>query len=109
MAQLTNDNPRRIYLDNAATSWPKPECVYEAMDRYARHMGAAAGRSAYRHAAEAERLVELARSRVARLIGARHPKSIVFTLNGTDALNMAIHGVLGPGDHVVTSEAEHNS
>jgi cysteine desulfurase family protein len=103
------DSPRRIYLDNAATSWPKPECVYAAADRYARECGAAAGRSAYRHAAEAERIVELARTRVARLMGAENPASVVFTQNGTDSLNMAIHGVLRPGDHVVTSEAEHNS
>jgi cysteine desulfurase family protein len=109
MAREELDLSRRIYLDNAATSWPKPECVYVAMDRYARECGASAGRSGYRHAAEAGRLVDLARGRIARLIGARDPHSIAFALNGTDALNMAIHGVLRPGDHVVTSEAEHNS
>jgi cysteine desulfurase/selenocysteine lyase len=99
----------RLYLDNAATSWPKPESVYQAVDRYLRSNGAGAGRGVYREAVEADRLVEGARQRVARLINAPSPRCIVFTLNGTDALNLAIHGVVGPGDHVVTSEAEHNS
>ena len=101
--------PRRIYLDNAATSWPKPPSVYEAMDRYAREIGAPTGRSAYRHAADAERIVETTRGKLARLIGCSDPASVIFAFNGTDALNMAIHGVLRPGDHVVTSDAEHNS
>jgi cysteine desulfurase/selenocysteine lyase len=99
----------RIYLDNAATSWPKPECVYEAVDHYLRHVGAAAGRGAYTESIEAGRLVDQARSRVARLLGAADASSIVFTLNGTDALNTILHGWLRPGDHVVTTQAEHNS
>jgi cysteine desulfurase family protein len=109
MPRPESGHSRRIYLDNAATSWPKPEAVYAASDRYARDVGAAAGRSAYRHAAEAERIVELTRSKVARLIGAENPANVLFTLNGTDSLNTAIHGVLRPGDHVVASHAEHNS
>jgi cysteine desulfurase family protein len=100
---------RRIYLDNAATSWPKPEAVYRAVEQYQRDIGAAAGRGAYADALESGRLVELARSGVARLIGAGDPRRIVFTHNGTDSLNLAIHGFLQPGDHVVTTAAEHNS
>ena len=99
----------RIYLDNAATSWPKPEAVYTAVDDYQRHHGAPAGRSTYREAAHVERLVQRARKHVATLIGCQYPKRIVFTLNGTDSLNLAIHGLLKDGDHVITTVAEHNS
>lgn len=99
----------RIYLDNAATSWPKPEAVYAIVDRHQRELGAPAGRSAYREANEVERLVNDARRRVAELLHADEPRRIVFTGNGTDSLNMALHGVLRPGDHVIGSVAEHNS
>jgi cysteine desulfurase/selenocysteine lyase len=100
---------RRIYLDNAATSWPKPDTVYGATDRYQREVGAPVGRSAYDEATEVGRLVTAARRSIARLISAQRPEHIVFTANGTDALNLAIHGSLRPGDHVVTSVIEHNS
>src|SRR5688500_6152531 len=99
----------RIYLDNAATSWPKPEPVYAAVDRYQRQVGAAAGRGAYRDAIEAQRVVDEARRLVAELLGAPTPDRIVFGANGTDVLNLAIHGLLRPGDHVVTTACEHNS
>ena len=100
---------RRIYLDNAATSWPKPESVYRAVERYLREQGAPAGRGAYREAVEVERLIGDARLRVAELIGAPAAERVVFTLNGTDSLNLALHGLLRPGDHVVTTIVEHNS
>ena len=107
---MTDHTPPRIYLDNAATSWPKPPAVYEAVDRYLREIGAAAARSAYSQAAEAESIVLAARKGMARLLGVRDPNRIVFTLNGTDSLNLAIHGVLRlSGGHVVTTEIEHNS
>jgi cysteine desulfurase family protein len=99
----------RIYLDNAATSWPKPETVYKAVDRCMRELGAPAGRSAYVEAGEVNRLIEGARAAVARILGAGNPLSIAFAHNGTDALNAAIHGAVQDGDHVVTSDAEHNS
>jgi cysteine desulfurase / selenocysteine lyase len=99
----------RIYLDNAATSWPKPEAVYAAVDRYQREVGAAAGRGAYSHAMEAQRIVADARRGCAELWGASDPDRIVFGFNGTDVLNLAIHGVLRSGDHVVTTVCEHNS
>lgn len=101
--------PPRIYLDNAATSWPKPECVYRAVDDYQRRLGAPAGRGSYHEAAETERLVASCRKRVAQLIGAADPRRIVFTLNGTDSVNLALHGCLRAGDHVVTTVCEHNS
>ena len=100
---------RRIYLDNAATSWPKPESVYTAIDRYLRENGAPAGRSGYAEAGEASRVVETARRDLARLLGVHQPEHLIFTSNGTDALNLAIHGFLRGGDHVVTTVVEHNS
>lgn len=101
--------PSRIYLDNAATSWPKPEAVYEAVDYYQRELGATTGRGAYREAEEVERRVGQARQRLVEMIGGKLPQQIVFTANGTESLNLAIHGIVRPGDHVVTSVVDHNS
>ena len=100
---------RRIYLDNAATSWPKPEAVYAAVDDYQRRLGAPAGRSAYEEAMEAGQGVDRTRQALARFLNSAEPRQIVFTSNGTEALNLAIHGLLRPGDHVVTTVVEHNS
>jgi cysteine desulfurase family protein len=101
---------RRIYLDNAATSWPKPEAVYAAVERYQRELGAPAGRGAYAEALQVEQMVQAARRAAAELLGVQDPRQIVFTLNGTDSLNLAIHGLLDQeGGHVVTTVAEHNS
>jgi len=99
----------RIYLDNAATSFPKPDVVYDAADRYHRRIGAAVGRSAYRESIDVGRTVDRCRQQAARLLGVERREGIVFTFNGTDGLNIALHGVLQPGDHVVTSVVEHNS
>ncbi len=102
----------RIYLDNAATSWPKPEEVYAAVEHYQRQIGAPAGRGVYREAVESAGIVAQCRRALAQLINAADPSSIAFTLNGTDALNQAIHGLLaGATDrpHVVTTVVEHNS
>jgi cysteine desulfurase family protein len=99
----------RIYLDNAATSWPKPEAVYRAVDHYLREIGGPNGRSGYREALEANRIVERARRGVADLIGARDLSRVVFGFNGTDVLNLAIRGIVRPGDHVVATVCEHNS
>jgi cysteine desulfurase family protein len=99
----------RIYLDNAATSWPKPETVYAAVDRYLRESGAPPGRSTYAEANQLNQGVAAARAGIARMIGADDPRRIVFALNGTDALNLAIHGLLTRGGHVVTTVVEHNS
>ncbi|MBW8884334.1 MAG: aminotransferase class V-fold PLP-dependent enzyme [Planctomycetia bacterium] len=99
----------RIYLDNAATSWPKAEAVYGAVDHYQRQLGAPAGRSSYAEASDVERMIGSCRKKIATLIGATDPFRIVFTFNGTDSLNLALHGLLRPGDHVVTTVCEHNS
>jgi len=98
-----------IYLDNAATSFPKPEQVYRGMDAFIRSAAANPGRSGHRLAVEAEAMVNETRMLIARLMGFKRPERVVFTLNATDALNMAIKGVLRPGDHAITSVLEHNS
>ncbi|MFG0333596.1 MAG: aminotransferase class V-fold PLP-dependent enzyme [Maioricimonas sp. JB049] len=103
------DGGSRIYLDNAATSWPKPDTVYAAVDRYQRELGVAVGRGASRRGADVQAIVDRCRQRAARLLNAPSPQQIVFTFNGTDGLNLALHGVLRPGDHVVSTVAEHNS
>ena len=100
---------KRIYLDNSATSWPKPEAVYDAVDHYQREIGAPNGRSGYSHAQESNRIVDRARRGVAALIGAKDPSQVVFGFNCTDVLNLAIRGIVRPGDHVVTTVCDHNS
>lgn len=101
--------PTRLYLDHAATGWPKPESVYQAMDRYARDNGAAAGRGAYASGIAADQIVASCRRRLARMIGVADPQQVALFSNGTTALNAAIFGVLRPGDQVVTTAIEHNS
>ncbi|MBA4063235.1 MAG: cysteine desulfurase [Isosphaera sp.] len=98
-----------IYLDNAATSFPKPEGVYAALDRFARTSLANPGRAGHKMALAAEHALDDARHRLNRHFNGRSPDRWVFTLNGTDALNMAFKGVLNDGDHVVTTDLEHNS
>ena len=99
----------RIYLDHAATSWPKAESVLEAMSRFARECGAAAGRGGYHSAAAADLVVSSLRRSIAQRIGASNSDCISFHPSGTAALNAAIHGLVRPGDHVVVSAADHNS
>jgi len=98
-----------IYFDNAATSWPKPPGVMPAMNCFMQNVGANPGRSGHRLSIEAGRIVYGARESVARLLNADDPLRIVFGHNATEALNLALHGLLRPGDHVVTSSMEHNS
>lgn len=102
-------NRRRVYLDNAATSYPKPEAVYRAVDWFLREVGASAGRGGYRLALKADEIVYQARSALARLFNVKDASRIVFTANATESLNLAIKGLVGPGDHVVTSSMEHNA
>ncbi|HEM62408.1 MAG TPA: aminotransferase class V-fold PLP-dependent enzyme, partial [Chloroflexi bacterium] len=98
-----------IYFDNAATSWPKPACVLEAMSRFMTEVGASPGRSAHRLSIDAGRIVYETREALARLFNVADPLRIVFGLNATEALNLALRGVLRDGDHVVSSSMEHNS
>src|SRR5512137_2855014 len=97
------------YLDNAATSWPKPETVYQGVDHFMREVGATPGRGGHRREEEAARMADEARSALAELFHAPDPSGVVFTLNATQAINMALKGLLRPGDHVVTSSIEHNA
>ena len=98
-----------IYLDNAATSFPKPESVYQAIDRFNRNIGANPGRSGYATAREAAKLVSDTRRLLAQLFHVEEPNQIVFTSNATEALNLALKGLLLPSDHVVTTVTDHNS
>ena len=98
-----------IYLDNAATSFPKPMRVYERLREYLERYGGCPGRGSYQMAKETEAMIEETRGLLAELFGVQEPRQIVFTLNATDALNMAIKGTVAPGDHVVTTVLEHNS
>ncbi len=97
------------YFDNAATSWPKPAAVREAVAAAFGDIGGNPGRSGHRMSIAASRVVEDARELVARLINAPDPSRVVFTKNATEALNIAIYGTLRPGDHAVTTSVEHNA
>jgi cysteine desulfurase / selenocysteine lyase len=103
------DNSQRFYLDHAATGWPKPPGVLEAVIDYQQRCGAAAGRGGYRASQKATRWVSQAREQIARLIGAERPGEVALVGSGTQALNLALMGLLRPGDHVVTTAIEHNS
>ncbi len=98
-----------IYLDNAATSFPKPKRVYERMNQFLREEAANPGRSGHRLSVAAEGQIVQARSLLAKFFGAKNSERIIFTLNCTDSLNIAIKGALHDGDHVVTTVLEHNS
>jgi cysteine desulfurase family protein len=98
-----------IYLDNAATSWPKPECVYQAMDGFLRNNAGNPGRGSHSLSLSAATVVEEARTLTAQLFNVTEKERIIFTLNCTDALNLGLKGLLKPGDHVITSTMEHNS
>ncbi len=98
-----------VYLDNAATSYPKPDCVFDAVDDYNRTNGRPVGRGATDACSAVQQIVDRCRFRAAELLGATAREQIVFTFNCTDSLNMILHGLLATGDHVVTTTAEHNS
>jgi len=100
---------RRLYMDNAATSFPKPREVLGAMVRYATEIGASAGRGAYDEAQESGKVIRTCRERLNELFHGQNPDHFVFTLNCTDALNLGIRGMLRPGDHVITTWMDHNS
>ena len=98
-----------VYLDNAATTWPKPEQVYQAVDKTMRESCANPGRSSHQMSLKAERIMEEARQAVAQFFNAPSHKNVVFTLNCTDALNIILKGLIKPGDRVITGHYEHNS
>lgn len=98
-----------LYLDNAATSWPKPPGVARAMVRFLDEVGANPGRSGHRLSIEAARIVYAAREAIVELFGASDPLRVVFGQNVTDGINLALHGLLKPCDHVITTGMEHNA
>ena len=102
----------RIYIDNSATSFPKPPAVTDAMVRFANKCGASAGRGAYEEARECEQILATCRQRIAKLINAESPERIVFTMNCSEGLNTVIRGILNTtpcGSHAITTAMEHNS
>lgn len=98
-----------LYFDNAATSFPKPESVYQALDHFARYDLANPGRAGHKMALAAERCLDDARHLLNQFFHGEGPERFIFTLNCTDAINMAFKGILQEGDHVVTTDLEHNS
>jgi cysteine desulfurase/selenocysteine lyase len=100
-----------IYFDNAATSWPKPENVYTFMMDFYRSVGVNPGRSGFDLAIEAGSLVDRVRERLTKFFGGDEdaPERLCFTHNATDALNLIIPGLLTAGDHVISTNLEHNS
>lgn len=98
-----------IYLDNAATTFPKPEKVYKAVDRCLREFGANPGRSGHKLALDAGRSIYKTRELICNLFNIENPMQVIFTSNATDSLNLALKGILKPGDHVITTSMEHNS
>ena len=97
-----------IYLDNAATTMKKPDCVVQAVTDALCHLGNP-GRGVHSGAMDAARIVFRTRAAFAALFHAEDPSSIAFTANATESLNIAIKGTLNPGDHVITTALEHNS
>jgi cysteine desulfurase / selenocysteine lyase len=106
--QLEKDK-LNLYFDNAATSWPKPEAVYKAAELQMRRMCGNPGRSGHTRTLEADRLIYRTREALAALINVDDPARIIFALNATDALNIALKGFLKAGDHVLFTALEHNS
>jgi cysteine desulfurase / selenocysteine lyase len=100
---------RLTYLDNAATTFPKPREMMRQMAEVYSRLGVSPGRGGYDLAMEAAEFVEQTRRKLAEFFGASKPERVVFTSNATDALNLLIQGVLKPGDHAIATRLEHNS
>ncbi|MFZ1946869.1 MAG: aminotransferase class V-fold PLP-dependent enzyme [bacterium] len=100
---------KMIYLDNAATSFPKPQCVYEHMTEFYQRCGVNPGRSGYDAAIEAESMVLATRRLLMQMVNGSDPNYLTFSYNATDSLNMIIQGMCSEGDHVITTNLEHNS
>ena len=108
-APVIKMNSDIIYLDNAATTFPKPEGALERMVEIFKEKGVSPGRGGYDLAFEAEDIVLDVRKRLARLFNTPKSERVVFTSNATDSINIALQGILKKGDHVVSTRLEHNS
>ena len=100
---------KKIYLDNASTTFPKPNCVADSVYKYMTEMGCNINRGGYENAYSVEELVFETRELLANMFGASDCKNVVFTKNITESLNFIIKGFLKPGDHVLVSSMEHNA
>ena len=98
-----------IYLDNGATSFPKPDEVYKFMDHFYRNFGVNPGRSGYDLCMETGEIVENTRKMMTDLFNGTDPDRLCFSYNSTDALNLILFGLLQKGDHAVSTTLEHNS
>ena len=98
-----------IYLDNAATSFPKPKEVADAVYDFMINNGTSSGRGSYKKAMQSDYIVYECRKLIGNLFNFDDPKKVVFTSNVTDSLNIAIRGILKENDHVITSSLEHNA
>lgn len=98
-----------VYLDYAATSWPKPPGVLAAMGNYLERIGANPGRSGHRNSANAARVVFDAREALARLLGVSDSRNLLWTFNATQGINTVLRGMLRRGGHVIVSGMEHNA
>ena len=98
-----------IYLDNAATSYPKPPEVYDYMYEFYKKNGVNPGRSGYDMSLETEEVVNTTRKKLTDFFNGTDPDHLTFSYNASDSLNMIIGGMLEYGDHVITSNVEHNS
>jgi cysteine desulfurase family protein len=98
-----------IYLDNGATSFPKPEEVYSFMDQFYRKMGVNPGRSGYDLCMEAGEVVDETRKKLTEFFNGKDPNRLCFSYNATDAINLVLYGMLKAGDHAITTNIEHNS
>jgi cysteine desulfurase family protein len=98
-----------IYFDNAATSWPKPPQMFEAVCRFNDEIGANSGRSGHQRSVQSARIVYETRQRLADLFNLRDPLRVVFTSNVTESINLVLNGLLKPADHVITTSMEHNA
>ena len=98
-----------VYLDNAATSWPKPPEVIAAMQAYLENGGGSPGRAAHGKSLASARMVYETRDALSSLFNATSPDRVIFTKNATEAINLLLFGFLNPGDHVIVSSMEHNA
>ena len=109
LIKTKSNGVKMIYLDNAATSWPKPPEVLIAITEVMEQAGGNPGRSGHRFSVAAARVVYECREKVTEFFNISDPKRVIFTANATQAINLVLRGILKPGDHVVTSSMEHNA
>lgn len=99
----------KVYLDNASTSFPKPQIVNDSIYNYLTNIGGNSGRSNHSNALESNRYVYMAREKIASFFNYNKIENVIFTNNITTSLNILVNGILKPGDHVITTSMEHNA